>query len=167
MQPESFNLFLKCADGQKVEMDSSVLAKHSVLVGNVLDSCSKIEEYSDKVLPFHNIKSATMQRVKLFLSNFNDQSQPNKPITLENRTFESVFKQDSYQQVFFKNLTHEELVDLLSAANFMDIPKLQDACMCAVAIHLKKASLAYAKDVYGKETDFLEKPRPEDLELDI
>ena len=93
-------LYLKTSDNKKVEMEAEILKQYSHLVGNMLDS-SKIEDMKDKVLPFYNITSETMEQVKLFLTSFNKDAQNIKPISNTNCEFNTVFKDDKFVQSFF------------------------------------------------------------------
>ena len=160
-------LVLNTQDNKKVKFEAEQLKKHSVLIGYMLDFKSKEQEKPEMVLPFHNINEATMLLVKKFLDNFSESKPPNRPITTENSEFETVFADDPFRKNFFSELSQEQLVDLVNASNFMDIPHLQESVSCAIAIHLKQASLAYAKDVFNADDDYLAKPLEGVIELDL
>ena len=74
---------------------SEVLAEHSVLVKNMLESCDTSK--SQLCLPFYNINTVTMEIIKDFCQNYvTEKSRPVFPITNENMTFESVFKNHKF-----------------------------------------------------------------------
>ena len=138
-------LSLKCTDNKKVEFDTLMLAKYSILIGDMLDT-TQTDEREVLNLPFYNITEPIMQKVKFYLLNFNDNAEYQVPITAQNNTFESVFKSDQKIKEFFKSLSHEELHLLTDASNFMNIPKLLEGCKCAIAIYIKQAAIAYSKE---------------------
>ena len=102
-------------------------------------------------MPFYNVNSATMERVVLFLREFNPFVAPVLPVTAKNCTLQSVFAEDEFRSKFFEQLEPEQLRELAEAANFMCIEVLMDSCSAAIALLLKQAQMAYAKDLLGDE----------------
>ena len=136
-------LVFKTQDKQAVEFDTKFMEEHSVLIANMLDNINRAEVKKEElILPMYNHHSSTLERMKKFLEGFDKSSEPNKPITYENRTIESVFANDKFQQEFFRDLTDDQLKLLAEAACFMDVPKLYEACCCAIAIKYKEAQIA-------------------------
>ena len=139
------------------------MLKHCVLIRNMMENMD--EQKDNLLLPFYNISEPTMKRVKDFLVNFNQFVEIIKPVTSEN--LNTVFDNDPYQKVFFKNLSDADLHELVDAANFMDIPALFESCCVAIAVIFKKSQIAYSKEL-GLKSEVLEKPlnsQEEDLEL--
>jgi hypothetical protein len=58
----AIKLLLKTSDNKKVEFDSQVLAEHSILIENMMSETSS--KKTELILPFHNIHSGTLERMK-------------------------------------------------------------------------------------------------------
>ena len=82
------------------------------------------EVTAELVLPFYNVDKPIMELIVKYLTQFDPDTKPNKPITTLNCTLASVFPTNTFAQDFFGDIEDEDLADLVNAANFMNIPKL-------------------------------------------
>ena len=97
-------LILKAADGERIEASAELLQRYCILIANLLDQMT--EEKEQIVVPFYNLKGQVIRRVISFLEGVNPYVDNNVPITAENCSLQSVFKEDPFRREFFKLLNN-------------------------------------------------------------
>ena len=114
---------VKSSDGKVIELSTKAASKSKLLSGI-------IEDYpEDSEFPLNKINGATLEKVKEYLSHYQD-SEP-KPIE---KPLQKDFKDcvDEWDYKFIGD-DNSQILDLISAANFMDIKPLLDLAAAKVA----------------------------------
>ncbi len=123
------------SDGEKVILLSKeneefrisrVAAELSVLIKNTT------QDYPiDQPIPLYEIDSKCLKLIIEYLEHYNG----NSPNEIEKPLPHCDFKEivDEFQYFFMNKLTLEQLIDLTSAANFMEITSLLDLCCAKIA----------------------------------
>jgi len=136
----------------------------SVLIRNT------IQDYPiDQPIPLLEIDSNCLKLIIEYLDHYNG----NPPKELEKPLFSNELKEvvDEFQYFFINKVTLEQLVDLTSAANFMEITCLLDLCCAKLASMCMDKSEEELYQTFGIEDKFTpeerEKLKEENQWLDL
>ena len=96
------------------------------------------------------------------------------PITIELKGDTTKIFSNQWEREFFAKLSTSDLIQLVEVANFMDIPKLVDACCAQIAIIMKTSTQKELEDKFGidlnmtlQEEDDLKKEFSWAMEMDL
>ena len=137
---------LKSNDGQVFEVDENILEKSSVLKNLANDF--QEPEYE---LPTNEVHGKTLSKIIDYLKEYKDKKPKEIPKPLPNDDLESIISKWDAQ--FIMPLSLEECVDIVNAANFLDIPDLVNLSSARLAFELINCHIEEAKKKFGVVDD--------------
>ena len=137
---------LKSNDGQVFEVDENILEKSSVLKNLANDF--QEPEYE---LPTNEVNGKTLSKIIDYLKEYKDKKPKEIPKPLPNDDLESIISKWDAQ--FIMPLSLEECVDIVNAANFLDIPDLVNLSSARLAFELINCPIEEAKKKFGVVDD--------------
>ena len=133
---------LKSNDGQIFEVDEKILEISTVLKNLAIDFPEP--EYE---LPTNEVDGKTLSKIIDYLKEYKDKKPKEIPKPLPNDDLESLISKWDAQ--FIMPLSLEECVDLVNAANFLDIPDLVNLSTARLAYELINCPIEEAKQKFG------------------
>ena len=147
---------IKSSDGIVVELPSKAVS-HSGLLRGI------IEDYpADNEFPLNNVSGATLQRVKEYLTHYQDKEPTIIPKPLKSNDFKECADEWDYN---FIGVDNDSILSLILAANFMDIKPLLELASAAVACKIRGVTTESIrrdfeiKDFNKDEKDQIEKDK--------
>ena len=137
---------IKSNDGQIFDVDEQILENSSVLKNLANDFPE-----SEYELPLNEVNGKTLSKIIDYLKEYKDKKPKEIPKPLPNDDLESIISKWDAQ--FIMPLSLEECVDLVNAANFLDIPDLVNLSTARLAYELINCPIEEAKQKFGIEDD--------------
>lgn len=111
-----------------------------------------IQDYSNEPIELKQISSSTMQKILAYshYHNFTLPPPPQRPLK-SNDLSQNI--PDPWDVQFISELAEEDLIDLISAANYLDMRSLLELCLASVANSFKDKTLDQLKQIYNIEED--------------
>lgn len=134
-------------EGEKLDVDLEVIQKSAILK-NMIEDTGKEGE-----IPIPNIQLHILRKVLEFCEHYRSSSprEIRKPLTskdlLENGA-------DEWDVKFIEMEKMDELIDLVVAANFLDIEGLLNLGCAKIASMIKDRSVEDIRELFGIENDF-------------
>jgi S-phase kinase-associated protein 1 len=150
-------LVVQSNDATPVEFKlSRAAAKQSALLNGMLEDTSEGEE---TVVPVPNVNAATLKYVIQYLEYHKDAKADtiDKPLKGDLKEIISQWDKDFLYGDLIKGgdeKQHDILVDVVMAANFLDIKDLLDLCCAAIANMIKGKTPEQLKELFQIERDF-------------
>ena len=119
-------------------------AKKSVVI------CNYINDYPDKELYLKNIKYSTIIKLKVYLEHLVDHTPEKIQIPLPKKEFKDCITQWDYD---FINCDTEEVLEIMVAANFLDIDSLLDLTSAKIASIIKGKNPEEIRRILNMEND--------------
>ncbi|GAB0087112.1 SKP1 [Sergentomyia squamirostris] len=123
---------LKSSDGEVFDTELQIV-KCSKLITTMLDALG-MEEGGDEIVPLANVNSVILKKVLEWATHHKDDPQPPsvEDETKEKRT-DDIIQWDKE----FANVDKGTLIELILAANYLDIRGLMDVC-CKTVVNMMK-----------------------------
>ena len=119
---------IKSSDGKVIELSSKAALKSGLLRGI-------IEDYpEDTEFPLNNVNGATLERVKEYLTHYQDKELKIIPKPLKNNDFKD--NADEWDNNFIGD-DNDSILALILAANFMDIKPLLELASAKIACKIR------------------------------
>ena len=119
---------IKSSDGKVIELSSKAALKSGLLRGI-------IEDYpEDTEFPLNNVNGATLERVKEYLTHYQDKEPKIIPKPLKNNDFKD--NADEWDNNFIGD-DNDSILALILAANFMDIKPLLELASAKIACKIR------------------------------
>eukprot|EP00568_Trieres_chinensis_P018747 CAMPEP_0183327090 /NCGR_PEP_ID=MMETSP0160_2-20130417/83579_1 /TAXON_ID=2839 ORGANISM="Odontella Sinensis, Strain Grunow 1884" /NCGR_SAMPLE_ID=MMETSP0160_2 /ASSEMBLY_ACC=CAM_ASM_000250 /LENGTH=259 /DNA_ID=CAMNT_0025495203 /DNA_START=67 /DNA_END=847 /DNA_ORIENTATION=+ len=151
MASEERTVRLTSKEGESTEVPAAV-AKMSVLVRDMIDEND--DDDDDEVtaeVPLPNVEASVLAKVVDFCVHYQGDPMSEIPKPLKSAAISDAV-QEWYAE--FVNVEQEELFELISAANYMDIKPLLDLGCAAVACKIKEKSPEEIRRLYNMVNDF-------------
>ena len=150
---------LKSSDGKEMEIDEALLQKSKLLKG-------LLEDYQgdDDVIPLNEVDYKNLEHIKEYLIHYKD---------MEPKEFEKPFPEnadepflksilnDDWTFDFLKNLNIEGSINLINAANYLQIDGLITILAAYLGWELTNCSVEEAKKKFQIEDDMTEEEKAE------
>jgi len=128
---ENVKITLTTQDGEKVEVDKDIAVKSKLVQGIV-------DESPDEEIPLPSVKKATLDKILEFMT-YEHQNQP--PAEIEKPVQSPLSEQVGEWYSNYSNMQLEELIEVILAANFMDVKSLLELCCAQLAYNIKGMSI--------------------------
>eukprot|EP00347_Sterkiella_histriomuscorum_P015683 403356090 len=136
-------LKLESKDKQIVEVDRRI-CQMSELINDTIE----INQGTEEAIPIHEYSADTLKLVAQFceLAGYENKDFVKRPVL----DLVNVYKNE-WETKFFEELSHEQLFELVEAANFLNMPKLVDGCCAKIAVIFKTAAEKELTERYGPD----------------
>lgn len=144
MQKEKVTLI---CDGEAMEVDLDVI-KQSVILKNMIEDTGK-----DGEINIPNIENKILKKVLQYCEHYKNTipKEITKPLKSKNLIENGA---DEWDENFINISEVDELIDLVVAANFLDIEGLLNLGCAKIATIIKGKSVEEIRGVFGIENDF-------------
>ena len=155
----SINLTLVSSDNQKIQIDSKSAERSQLLKGFLADSAQKDE------IALTDIKSDILKKVVEYLVYYKDKTPKEIPKHLPSSNLLEVI--DEWDVNFINGIDLDNVFDLISAANYMDISSLLDLACAKIASLMKGKTPEEIRAMFNIECDLTEEELKEYEEYQI
>jgi len=140
-----YDYIIQTNDGKEIPIRKTDLEK-SEFIRTVMESCSE----DDRTIPLPNVSSETLENVLCFTRHYEEAPMKKIPKPLPSANLEDVL--DPWYVKYITSIgLQAPLYDLLRAANYLDIPPLQDIACARVASLIRGKDASEMKKVLGIE----------------
>lgn len=138
---------LVSSEGTKFQT-SSKISQLSGLIERILQDYNINEE-----IPLRSVCSLNLQRIIDYSShhNFSPPIRPKKPV-VSNQLRDNFT--DEWDAQFIESIPESELIDLISASNYLDMKSLLDTCLVKIACSFKDKSVEEIEKEYDIQEHF-------------
>ena len=153
---ESNIIKLESADGVIREVDVFILSKSKLLSGLIEDYAPDNGEYP---IPLNDIDAKCLDLIIQYLEHYKDMEPKEIPKPFPERTDEEFFKgilNDDWTYNYLTNQTLEELINLINAANYLQIEGLINIIAAKLAHEMCNCEDEEARQKFGIECDMTE-----------
>ena len=151
---ESNTVKLKSSDGIIREVDVFLLSKSKLLNGLILDYKGDDEE-----IPLNDLDAKNLDLIIQYLEHYKDMEPKEIPKPFPERTDEEFMKgilNDQWTYDYLTNQTLEELINLLNAADYLQIEGLINIIAAKLAHEMCNCEVEEARKKFGIECDMTE-----------
>ncbi|KAE9549025.1 hypothetical protein FO519_007769 [Halicephalobus sp. NKZ332] len=144
MANEDSEYVLVSNDGQEISISEKVM-KMSEVLKELCKHCS------DKKVPLPDIEGTVLQKVVEFCKKYENEPEyvPPKAGDPDNK----IPSHDSWEMQFLF-VDHDFLRQIINAANYLDIPRLIDACCYRLALMIQGRGVEEIRRIFMIENDF-------------
>ena len=146
------SITLNSQDGISFNVDISV-ANQSQLLKNMMED---VQDSTNVVIPIPNVTSSILKRVLEYCDYHKNSIEESSPIHIEE--FESnknrPDKENPFDLEFISSLSTDDLFDVITASNYLDIKGLLDLGCKHVANKIKGKSPQEIRTLFNVENDF-------------
>ena len=134
-------------EGEKIDVDLDVIQKSTILK-NMIEDTGKEGE-----IPIPNIQLPILRKVLEFCEHYrvSNPKEIKKPLVSKELSENGV---DEWDVKFIEMERVDDLIDLIVAANFLDIESLVNLGCAKIATIIKGKSVEEIRDVFGIQNDF-------------
>lgn len=134
-------------DGEKLSVDLDVVNKSTILK-NMIEDTGK-----DGDIPIPNIQLPILKKIIEFCEHYKSSNpkEIRKPLVSSKLTENNV---DEWDAAFIEMDKVDDIIDLVIAANFLDIESLVALGCAKIATFIKGKSVEEIRDVFGIQNDF-------------
>lgn len=134
-------------DGEKLSVDLDVVNKSTILK-NMIEDTGK-----DGDIPIPNIQLPILKKIIEFCEHYKSSNpkEIRKPLVSNKLTENNV---DEWDANFIEMEKVDDIIDLVIAANFLDIESLVALGCAKIATFIKGKSVEEIRDVFGIQNDF-------------
>ena len=150
---------LKSSDGVVIEVDAKLLDKSKLLKGLVEDFPGPDDE-----VPLNEVDEKNLKLILEYLENYKDSEPKEIPKPYPEEVDEAFFKSilnDDWAFNFLKNLNIEGSINLINAANYLQIDGLITILAAYLGWELTNCSVEEAKKKFQIEDDMTEEEKAE------
>ena len=142
---EDKKITLKSNDGALFTLNEKAVLRSNLIAGILVD-------YEDKTeVPLPDVNGTTLGRIVEYLKHYENSEPKPIPKPLKNSHIDEIL--DEWDFNFVDNIPLDESIDLLNAANYMDIaPLLQLAC-CRIAREMIDRPVEEVRELFGITSD--------------
>jgi len=151
---ESNTVKLKSSDGIIREVDVFLLSKSKLLNGLILDYKGDDEE-----IPLNDLDAKNLDLIIQYLEHYKDMEPKEIPKPFPERTDEEFMKgilNDQWTYDYLTNQTLEELINLVNAADYLQIEGLINIIAAKLAHEMCNCEVEEARKKFGIECDMTE-----------
>ena len=151
---ESNTVKLKSSDGIIREVDVFILSKSKLLNGLIHDY-----EGDDEEIPLNGLDIKNLDLIIQYLEHYKDMEPKEIPKPFPERTDEEFMKgilNDQWTYDYLTNQTLEELINLLNAADYLQIEGLINIIAAKLAHEMCNCEVEEARKKFGIECDMTE-----------
>ena len=150
---------LKSSDGKEMEIDEALLQKSKLLKG-------LLEDYQgdDDVIPLNEVDYKNLEFIKQYLEHYKDMEPKEFEKPFPENADEAFLKSilnDDWTFNFLKNLSIEGSINLINAANYLQIDGLITILAAYLGWELTNCSVEEAKKKFQIEDDMTEEEKAE------
>ncbi|KAG4071241.1 hypothetical protein HA402_003945 [Bradysia odoriphaga] len=135
---------LQSSEGEIIETDPKALMCSRLITNMLVDCC--IEPGSDTVVPLQNVNTATLRKFLQWANHHKDDPQPNDPK-------EKSYDISDWDENFLK-IDQSSLVELIMAANYLDVKDLFEISCKTVASLITGKNADEIRETFNIENDF-------------
>jgi S-phase kinase-associated protein 1 len=134
-------------EGEKIDVDLDVVQKSTILK-NMIEDTGKEGE-----IPIPNIQLPILKKVLSFCEHYRNSTpkEIKKPLISKELSENGV---DEWDVKFIEMEKVDDLIDLIVAANFLDIESLVNLGCAKIATFIKGKSVEEIRDIFGIQNDF-------------
>jgi len=134
-------------DGEKLSVDLDVVNKSTILK-NMIEDTGK-----DGDIPIPNIQLPILKKIIEFCEHYKSSNpkEIRKPLASSKLTENNV---DEWDAAFIEMEKVDDIIDLVIAANFLDIESLVALGCAKIATFIKGKTVEEIRDVFGIQNDF-------------
>ena len=152
---EDKKITLKSNDGALFTLNEKAVLRSNLIAGILVD----FEDNTEVPLP--DVNGTTLGRIVEYLKHYENSEPKPIPKPLKNSHIDEIL--DEWDFNFVDNIPLDESIDLLNAANYMDIaPLLQLAC-CRIASEMIDRPVDEVRELFGITSD-MSKEEMEELD---
>ncbi|CAL0322613.1 unnamed protein product [Lupinus luteus] len=133
---------LKPCDGDVVEV-SSTIAKQMQTIQSFVEDDSFIS--TTTIIPLPNVTAFQLSKIIDYLNYHNNDKAATNDVKDSNKKFD---------EEFLKELEHDQLKELLHAANYLDVKEVLDFLCQAVADLIQDKSVKFVRKFFGVVNDY-------------
>ena len=145
---------LKSKDGVQFEVEEKYLQNSKFLMGLMEDF-----KDSDEELNINDVTGATLTKVIEYLKHYETEKPKEIPKPLPNSDLKPILSKWDYD--YITALSLEEIIDLINAANFLNIPELVNLASVRIASELTNCPVEEARIKFGIINDMNEEEMKE------
>lgn len=145
---------IKSKDGQTFEVDEKCLGNSKVLKDLINDFPE-----ADKELPVNEVDGKCLEKVIEYLKHHETEKAKEIPKPLPSADLKPLLSEWDFN--FINPLKLEEVVDLVNAANFLDIPDLVNLTSARLASEMINCPVEEAREKFGIKCDMTEEEKAE------
>jgi len=145
---------IKSKDGQTFEVEEKCLGMSKVLKDLVNDFPEP-----EKELPVNEVEGKCLERIIDYLKHYETERPKEIPKPLPSPDLKQVVSEWDYN--YINPLKLEEVVDLVNAANFLDIPDLVNLSSAKLASEMINCPVEEAREKFGIKCDMTEEEKAE------
>ena len=143
---------LKSSDGKIFEVDEKILAHSKVLQGAMND-------YPDQEIPTNQVDAKNLEKIIEYLKHYDIEKPKVIPKPLPSNDLKSFVNEWDFN--FINPLTIEESIDLINAANFLDISDLVTLVAAKIAADMMTGPVEEVRERFGIKPDMTEEEMDE------
>ena len=144
---------LKSSDGKVFEVNDKILSLSKILK-NMIDNNKGIEQE----ITINEVDAKNLEKIIEYLKHYETEKPKAIPKPLPSNDLKSILSEWDYN--FINPLTIEEAIDLINAANFLDIGDLLALVSAKLAAEMMTGSVDEVRERFGIKADMTE----EDME---
>lgn len=146
-------IILKTSDGQEFHIKEKA-ASRSKLIKDILT------DYQDEnIIPLPEVDGKTLTKILEYLEHYVNSEPKEIPKPLKDSHLEKVI--DKWDADYILPLSKEECVNIVNAANYMDIPSLLQLACAKIAASMIDLPIAQIQKEFGIENDMTEEEAAE------
>ena len=145
---------LKSKDGVQFEVEEKYLQNSKFLMDLIRDF-----KDSDEELNINDVNGATLAKVIEYLKHYETEKPKEIPKPLPNSDLKPILLEWDYN--YITGLKLDEVIDLINAANFLDIPDLVNLASARIASEMTNCSVEDARVKFGIPNDMTEEEMKE------
>ncbi len=144
---------LKSNDDEVFEISEKAV-KRSRLVDGIL------QDYEDNTeVPLPDVSGKILKKIIEYLKYYENSEPKSIPKPLKNSQIEDILEKWDYDYIIEVQL--EDSIDLLNAANYMDIPPLLQLACCRIASEMIDRPVDEVRKIFGIESDMTQEEMDE------
>ena len=145
---------LKSSDGKIFEVDEKIIA-----YAKVLEGCLKDYPDPDQEIPTNQVDAKNLEKIIEYLKHYDIEKPKVIPKPLPSNDLKSFVNEWDFN--FINPLTIEECIDLINAANFLDIADLVTLVAARLAADMMTGPVEEVRERFGIKPDMTEEEMEE------
>ncbi|KAI4333285.1 hypothetical protein L6164_018116 [Bauhinia variegata] len=142
---------LKTVDDTEFEVEEAI-AKEFLTLKPFIEE----ESYSDSPIPLPNVPSAVFVKIIEYCRKKFELDAKAKALDCDDAGGKRTGDFRAFEEAFVKDMTNEDIKNLILVANYLNITDLLNFLCGCVANRIKNKSVAYVRNFFGIEGDYTE-----------